>query len=136
MQSDNAALVHDSSDDQQATSPAETRIRSYYELVDRLDIPALLELFALDAEYFRPGYQPIVGREELARFYRNQRVIRQGTHTVNVLVEQGSRIAVRGRFDGELRDGSVVSVAFSDFFEFAPDGAISRRDTYFFAPLV
>jgi steroid Delta-isomerase len=118
-----------------AASAAAARIRSYYELVDRSDLPGLLNLFAPDAEYFRPGYAPIVGREQLTDFYRNQRIIRQGTHTVDVLVEQGSRIAVRGRFRGELRDGREVALAFSDFFELAPDGAIVRRDTYFFAPL-
>ncbi|MFC0070453.1 hypothetical protein ACFFQW_42150 [Umezawaea endophytica] len=37
---------------------------------------------------------------------------------------------------GVLHDGKEVSLRFSDFFEFTDDGRFSRRDTFFFAPLV
>lgn len=53
------------------------RVREYYSLVDDGDIGGLIELFAPDAVYHRPGYEPMQGRADLERFYRTQRVIRK-----------------------------------------------------------
>ncbi|MGC4806688.1 nuclear transport factor 2 family protein [Micromonospora sp. DT233] len=121
----------------QASAVRQSRVRRYYELVDGGDVPALVGLFAADAVYHRPGYPPIVGREALERFYREQRVIRQGRHTLRTLVGSGAEIAVHGEFHGVLHDGREVALRFADFFTFADDEpAFSRRDTFFFAPLV
>jgi ketosteroid isomerase-like protein len=107
----------------------------YYELVDRDDIPGLVGLFAPDATYHRPGYEPMVGHAGLTAFYRGQRVIRSGRHTVHTTVTQGTNVAVSGEFHGVLRDGKPVDLRFADFFVIGPDGRFARRDTFFFAPL-
>jgi steroid Delta-isomerase len=112
------------------------QVRRYYELVDQGDVPGLVNLFAPDAAYYRPGYPPLVGHAGLTDFYSGQRVIREGRHTLRRIVEDGAHVAVHGEFNGVLNDGREVGLRFSDFFEFAGDGRFSRRDTFFFAPMV
>jgi len=121
------------------TSPlalGESRVRRYYELVDRGDVGALISLFADDAVYYRPGYAPLTGRTELERFYRADRVISAGRHTLSTLVGSAGHIAVHGHFDGVLRDGQAVYLRFADFFSLNDEGTFARRDTFFFAPMV
>jgi len=112
------------------------RVRRYYELVDQGDVPGLVSLFAPDATYHRPGYAPLIGHDDLTEFYSEQRVIREGRHSLSRIVAGELEVAVRGDFHGILNDGREVSLRFSDFFEFSVDGRFSRRDTYFFAPMV
>lgn len=113
-----------------------TRVRRYYELVDAGDIPGLVQLFSPDIEYHRPGYEPLVGRSALEDFYRGQRVIKEGRHTLTSLVVSGDNVAVQGRFAGTLHDGRYLTLRFADFFHIASGGKFSRRDTYFFQPSV
>lgn len=114
----------------------ENQTIEYYHRVDAGDVPGLLALFAEDAVYRRPGYPPLVGRDALERFYREQRIIRAGSHSLSVTVAQGDSVAVHGVFEGALLDGREVSLRFADFFEFTATGVIGVRDTFFFAPLV
>ncbi len=119
----------------QDTGLEETTVREYYRLVDADDVDGLLALFTEDAVYSRPGYPPMRGRAEMARFYSGERVIARGRHTLDQVVAHNQQIAVTGSFEGVLKDGSEASLRFADFFVF--DGPrIVRRDTYFFAPLV
>jgi steroid Delta-isomerase len=118
------------------TETGEDTVRRYYDLVDSGDVAGLVALFTPDAAYHRPGYQPMVGHEAMSSFYSGERVIKEGRHTLDTVVEHGSRIAVHGEFNGVLRDESTVSLRFADFFHIAEDGRFRRRDTFFFAPLV
>jgi ketosteroid isomerase-like protein len=111
-------------------------VHQYYELVDAGNVTELVRLFAPDACYHRPGYPPLVGRAALERFYRDERVIREGRHLLTMVVENGRDVAVHGEFTGVLRDDQRVSLRFADFFSLASDGYIARRDTFFFVPLV
>jgi len=117
-------------------SPQVQRVREYYELVDSGAVQALVELFAVGAEYHRPGYEPLVGRAQLEHFYRVQRVIREGRHTLTAVVESGDCVAVHGEFNGVLHDDRETSLRFADFFRLTAAGEFSRRDTFFFSPLV
>ncbi|MFE7547941.1 nuclear transport factor 2 family protein [Streptomyces gardneri] len=117
-------------------SAAEADVRRYYDLVDAGDVPGLVGLFTADATYHRPGYEPLEGHEGLTRFYSGARVIRTGRHTLTKVLVEGSNVAVHGEFNGELHDGTTVGLRFADFFQIAADGRFSRRDTFFFAPLV
>ncbi|WP_431897547.1 nuclear transport factor 2 family protein [Micromonospora haikouensis] len=114
----------------------ESRVRRYYDLVDSGDVTALVNLFADDAVYHRPGYPPLTGRTELERFYRADRIIREGRHSLSALVGSATEIAVHGEFHGVLRNGQNVSLRFADFFSFTDEGTFARRDTFFFAPMV
>lgn len=111
------------------------RVEAYYRLVDAQAFDEMLELFADDAVYARPGYEPLRGKPAIAEFYRGARVIASGRHTLaNVLID-GDRAAVEGSLRGTLRDGRDVEVRFADFFSLR-DGLFATRDTYFFAASV
>lgn len=113
-----------------------TKVREYYRLVDADDVPGIVALFAEDAVYRRPGYEPMRGHADLRSFYGQERVIADGTHTLTTVVTDGRRVAVHGVFDGVLKNGRQVTVEFADFFELNEHQQFARRDTYFFAPLV
>jgi hypothetical protein len=103
-------------------------VARYYEFVDEGKIDALLGCFANDAVYERPGWL-LDGRAELARFYRQERIIVSGKHTIDdvVDIEQhgpdgrflGFRVIVQGTFGGLLRaelaaDGETVAEESAD----------------------
>ncbi|MGO0577311.1 nuclear transport factor 2 family protein [Ornithinimicrobium panacihumi] len=112
------------------------RTRHYYERVDAGDLQGVLDWFADDAVYRRPGYEPLRGREALADFYGGVRVIDEGTHTLEEVLVQDRQVAVRGRFDGTLKDGSTVSLGFADFIRYdEADRAVERR-SFFEVPAV
>ncbi|MGW3044470.1 nuclear transport factor 2 family protein [Kitasatospora sp. NPDC001159] len=115
---------------------AVSQVRRYYQLVDAGDVPALVALFTPDARYHRPGYRPMVGHAELERFYRDQRVIRSGVHTLATVVTTDDEVAVHGLFRGVLHDGGEVELRFADFFRMTPQGRIATRDTFFHVPAV
>jgi steroid delta-isomerase len=112
------------------------RVLRYYELVDNGDVPGLVGMFSADATYHRPGYEPLVGHDDLTRFYGQDRIIREGRHRITAAIATGADVAVHGEFHGLLHDGSEVDLRFADFFVLSTDGHFSRRDTFFFAPLV
>jgi ketosteroid isomerase-like protein len=104
-------------------------VRSYYERVDDGAYEALLDLFAGDVTYDRPGQDPIRGIEDLETFYREERPLSNGSHVVEALVVDGDRVAVQGRFEGE-QGGETVDFGFADFHTFDEDGDIVHRHTY------
>ncbi|MGC4932095.1 nuclear transport factor 2 family protein [Gordonia sp. DT30] len=111
---------------------ADAIVRRYYELVDKGDLE-LLDLFSVDATYKRPGYREFHGRDELRRFYSADRVIESGAHTIRALYVDGMRVGVEGTFSGLLRDGTNVTLPFSDFFDLDGEDplTIRHRRTYF-----
>lgn len=111
-------------------------VREYYRLVDADDIEGLLALFEPTAAYDRPGYEQLSGHDQIETFYRSQRVIESGRHTINNLVADGPEVAVQGTFEGRLRDGREVSLQFADFFSLTANGRFATRRTFFFTPLV
>lgn len=112
------------------------RVRRYYTLVDAGDVDSLVRLFAPGATYRRPGYDPIAGHDGLDAFYRTQRVIESGRHTVVSLIVEGNGVAVEGEFHGTLKDGTQADLRFADFFRLDDDLLFETRQTYFFAPMV
>ncbi|TWD14378.1 nuclear transport factor 2 family protein [Marihabitans asiaticum] len=108
----------------------------YYAMVDAGDVDGVIDWFAPEATYWRPGYPPMVGREALREFYGGERVIEYGAHTVEDLLVDGDRVAVRGRFEGELKDGSTARLGFADFLRYDGDGRVVERRSYFDTPAV
>jgi steroid delta-isomerase len=111
-------------------------VRRYYDCVDSNDVDGVVALFTDDAVYHRPGYEPLVGRRRLERFYREERVIQRGEHRLAAVVVHGPAVAVHGEFSGTLRDGRELTLRFADFFLATETGSFRRRDTFFFTPLV
>lgn len=114
----------------------DARTRHYYDRVDAADVDGVLDWFADDAVYHRPGYPPMVGRSALAAFYGGERVIDSGAHTLGDVLVEGDRVAVRGRFEGVLKDGSRVTVGFADFIRYDEEGRAAERRSYFEAAAV
>ncbi|MER7757850.1 nuclear transport factor 2 family protein [Kitasatospora sp. NPDC097643] len=110
--------------------------REFYALIDTDDVTGLVARFAPEAAYHRPGYDPLVGRERLRRFYAEERVIKEGRHQLERVVQADGLTAVHGSFRGTLRDGRPAAHRFAEFFELTADGLIERRDTFFFVSLV
>ena len=113
-------------------NPAVT-VRRYYDLVDAGDVPGLVALFAENAVYDRPGYDPLRGHGDLEHFYTYVRIIQSGRHTITSLLVDGNQVAVTGQFNGVLKDGSEVKdQEFADFFKLDDRGLIVHRKTFFF----
>ncbi|KAB2350994.1 nuclear transport factor 2 family protein [Actinomadura rudentiformis] len=108
----------------------EAIVRSYYDHVDRGQLEALLALFHDDIEYERQGTPTIVGLPALRTFYESSRVIETGVHQLDQVLPGDAWVAVRGRFQGRLRDGQDVRLRFTDWHHFQ-DGKIIRRETLF-----
>ncbi|QDO87522.1 nuclear transport factor 2 family protein [Ornithinimicrobium ciconiae] len=108
----------------------------YYRAVDAGDTQGVVDWFAPDAVYHRPGYEPMRGRAELQAFYSGTRVIASGSHRVDQLIVDGPSVAVRGVFTGVLRDGTQVTVGFCDFVDYDEAGLAAERRTYFDTPAV
>ncbi|MFC4909846.1 nuclear transport factor 2 family protein [Actinomadura gamaensis] len=113
-----------------AGSELERLVRNYYELVDADRLDDLLALFDDEIVYERQGTPTIVGIDALRRFYREERVIASGTHTLDQVLPGESWVAVRGGFRGRLRDGSAVDLRFTDWHLFRA-GRIVRRESLF-----
>ena len=109
-------------------------VENYYSTVDR-EPENVHFLFSEDSVYFRPGYQPIRGRECVKRFYRESRIIASGQHRVTEVLPVAERIAVAGTFSGFATDGAAICLDFADFFTFSDD-LITERTTYFHVPAV
>jgi ketosteroid isomerase-like protein len=103
----------------------------FYRLVDAGDLDGLAARFTEDASYARPGYPVLAGRAAIDHFYRYDRVIASGRHTLESIVVSGHEIAVRGSFAGQLRDGSPVAHRFAEFFVIDTEGRITGRETFF-----
>ena len=104
------------------------RVRAYYDAVDDDRIDDLLDLFADDVVYDRPGQQSIEGKADLEAFYREERPLEDGSHDVHDVLVDESRAAVRGTFSG-VQDGEAVEFGFADVHVFE-DGRIAERYTY------
>ncbi len=105
-------------------------VERYYQLVDDGRLDEMLELFHPNVVYLRGGSPDIKGIDELRDFYLHSRSIQRGHHDLLTIVIEGDWAAVRGRFEGELRSGEIVSVDFADFHQFQ-DSLIIHRYTYF-----
>jgi ketosteroid isomerase-like protein len=114
-------------------SPQVEIVRDYYTNIDSRDIPAALACFAGDAVYRRPGYDELVGLAAIEDFYRNTRDLGAGGHVIDSVVGSGHEVAVRGRFEGEYRDGTPLRVRFADFWLFSGEKVV-ERNSYLFQP--
>lgn len=107
----------------------EETIRGYYDAVDAEDYDAVCDCFAPDIVYERPGQQAIEGIDALEMFYREERPLSEGSHTLHGVHVDGDTVAVRGSFEG-VQNGDRVAFGFADFHELDEQGRIHRRYTY------
>ncbi|HVD90505.1 MAG TPA: nuclear transport factor 2 family protein [Jatrophihabitantaceae bacterium] len=105
-------------------------VRRCYDLIDAGRVEDFLANFHDDVVYERQGVPDIVGAAAMRRFYRYDRVIAAGRHSLDQIIADGGWVAVRGRFTGTLKDGSDVDFRFTDWHHFR-DGRIDHRETLF-----
>lgn len=108
----------------------------YYRAVDSGDVAGVVQWFAEDGVYHRPGYEPMRGQEALRAFYGSERLIESGRHRIDQLMVEGRSVAVRGVFTGRLKDGAEVTVGFCDFVDYDEGGRAVERHSYFDTPTV
>ncbi|MBX3146858.1 MAG: nuclear transport factor 2 family protein [Gemmatimonadales bacterium] len=109
-------------------------LEAMFRAIDATDWDALPPFFHPEMTYDRPGFPLLNGREAVLDFYRRIRAIR-GEHRFEAFVIEGDAGASWGRFVGARTDGTPVDIAFADCYRFK-DGAIWRRQSYFYVPLV
>ncbi|AOT62606.1 MULTISPECIES: nuclear transport factor 2 family protein [Streptomyces] len=94
------------------------------------DLPSVL---APQCVIERPGAEPLVGLARIERFYRHERPVAAGRHTVERLLADAEAAACWGTFSGTDRDGRAVAARFADTY-LLEGGRISRRTTYLHGP--
>jgi hypothetical protein len=135
-------LALDATDDEiraHLAGPAPERAPNFvvelFRRIDSRDWEALHQSLHEDVVYERPGYEPLVGRERVLRFYREERVIASGEHHLeHVVIDDGSG-ACWGRFVGMHKNGSPIDERFADVYQLK-DGRIHARRSFFFRPAV
>jgi steroid delta-isomerase len=119
-----------------ADSLALQQVHLLYQLVDAGDAAGVAQLHAADAVYYRPGYEPMVGREQVFQFYDRDRIIAEGNHILETTVADEFQVAINGQFLGTLRDGTPVALRFADFFTVDENCLITDRRTFYFTHTV
>lgn len=114
---------------------ARLRLDTVYQVIDRCDWPALEDLLHVDVIYERPGYDPLIGRDRVMRFYREERKVASGRHELHGVMQERDRAVCWGQMRGTLRDGSPAEVGFADVYSFE-DGKVRTRRSYFYQPAV
>ena len=110
-------------------------IKTMFDIIDEQDWHKLNQVFSMDCVYHRPGFSVLIGLHSIIQFYQSVRSIQRGTHTLTLLLEEGSHVCANGEFSGLLKTGEPTHVEFSDIYELK-DGLIASRRTFFFAPLI
>jgi branched-chain amino acid aminotransferase len=103
--------------------------------VDSRNWTALEDSLHEDVVYERPGYEPLVGRDRVMHFYREERVIASGEHLLEHLLTDPESGACWGRFVGVHKNGTPIDERFADTY-LLQDGRIRTRRTFFFRPAI
>jgi ketosteroid isomerase-like protein len=110
-------------------------VEQLFHTIDARQWDALPRFFSPEVIYERPGYEPLIGLDQLLHFYRTVRVIASGTHTLEQLVLDDACGACWGRFVGLHKNGSSIDERFADVYTLT-GGRIATRRSYFFRPAV
>ncbi|MEU7134115.1 nuclear transport factor 2 family protein [Streptomyces sp. NPDC046261] len=118
-----------------AERSADVLVGDLFQVIDNRRWADLASVFAEDAVYERPGYEPLEGLARIRRFYEHERVIAAGRHHVEHVAGGAEAVACWGRFLGSDKDGGALDEAFADTYVLR-DGKILRRKTFFFRPAI
>jgi uncharacterized protein len=110
-------------------------IKGLFRSIDAAEWELLDSFFHPDIIYERPGYNPMIGVDQLLHFYRYERVILCGRHELDGIIVADSQAACWGRFVGVAKDGASLNEGFADTYTFS-DGLIVQRKSFFFRPAI
>ncbi|WP_306053662.1 nuclear transport factor 2 family protein [Natronococcus wangiae] len=99
-------------------------VERYYDALDGHEYETLEELLAPDFVQHRSDRR-FESRDAFVRFMRDDRPNPDTQHELEEVIDDGDRVAVRGRVVGE----GATLFEFADFFELA-DGKVDRLETY------
>lgn len=111
----------------------EDSIAEIYRSIDHRNWDDLEKLLSPDVLYSRPGYPDFTSRAEFIHFYRHDRPIERGEHSLRAIMTKGPLGCCWGAFNGVYHDGGKIDILFSDWYLFE-DGVVSTRRTFIFAP--
>lgn len=114
---------------------ADMLVHDLFRVVDGRKWDDLAQVFAEDAVYERPGYEPLLGLERIRYFYEHERIIADGRHLVDHVTGAPGAAACWGRFRGVSRTGEPLDEGFADTYV-VRDGRIAHRRTYFWRPAI
>ncbi len=110
-------------------------IEGMFAAIDARDWKTLPAFFHSDIVYERPGYDPFVGCDRVMRFYRDERVIQRGVHTLEGVVVEHGRAAAWGWIEAVHVNGTPIKHSFADIYLLDQD-TIKLRRSHFFVPAV
>ena len=110
-------------------------IFSMFELVDEKKWDDLHLFYLLNATYERPGYSPYIGIKSIIDFYKFERIVEVGKHSLDGWIDSDGEACCWGQFSGVGKTGDVLSERFCDIYNFE-NGLIKTRRTYFFRPAI
>lgn len=110
---------------------AQELVKKLFSTIDQRRFDELGDIFATDAIYERPGYDPLEGLERITHFYREERIIISGEHHVEDVAAGEGVVISRGVFKGKGKDGADLNERFADVYR-VEGGKIIHRTTYFF----
>jgi len=120
------------SDREGLTAMTVDHIRLSYGYLDARNLDALGSLYAADVVRLLPGLDPIVGRDTLIDFYREQFARYGSRHTVDEVIAAGRRMSVRGRVTVLWCDAEPIDIVFVDLFGVGGDGLLTAQQTFYF----
>ncbi|TYL38516.1 DUF4440 domain-containing protein [Natronococcus pandeyae] len=101
-------------------------VERYYDALDGHEYDALEEILAPDFVQQRSDRR-FESREAFVRFMRDDRPNPDTRHELEDVIDDGDRVAVRGRVVDEGEERTLFE--FADFFDLG-DGNIERLETY------
>jgi uncharacterized protein len=110
-------------------------VRDLLAVIDSCAWDRLGEFFSQAVVYHRPGFPVIGGLAALETFYKEQRQVRMGTHSIESLISDGDQMSCFGRLRGVATNGNNIDIRFAEWYQF-DNGKIVERATYFYEPSI
>jgi hypothetical protein len=106
-------------------------IISLFNAIDSSNWTLLRTYFAQNIIYERPGYQALIGLDQVINFYHYERIIASGKHHIEHIVIEENYGSCWGQFIGLHKNGSPLNERFADIYSFEYS-QIKTRQSYFF----
>lgn len=107
----------------------------FFNAVDNRNWKELELMLDENIVYERPGYEPMVGRQDVMTFYTQKRIISSGRHNIKNILINDNIIVCNGSFSGESNQSLKLDVEFCDIY-FFNGVSLFYRKTFFHVPCI
>ena len=118
-----------------ATNYVPGGMRALLTAIDNQDWHSLALLLCDDTCYEVSGFAPFRGKHAVLEYYRHERPILSGIHTIESIISEGDSGVCCGRFVGVKKNAERVDIRFADEIHFQ-NFRIRQRRVYFCQPLL